>query len=160
MNYAISFTDQERLQVASAFALIAQKLTNASPVNPQTIENKPTGTDHARAILSPAPTQQPAAAPARTPIEQRDRWARDRTGVEVPNPAGCEAADVACITKTEQKRNFWRVTWQNNGTGLGTANCFDDQLWPWIAKRKGEGGKTRLYLTRKGQYINIVGIRA
>lgn len=150
MNYTLMITEQERQTLAEAFGILARKLSNAAPV----LDEK-SGADHAKALLSPPAAAQPTHPT--TPIELRDRWAKDRKGKELPNPEGCQSADVH-LWKTEQKGKYLRVTWQNNGTGHGYANCFDPDLWPWLIKQSGQ--LTRLYITRKGEYTNIVGVRA
>jgi hypothetical protein len=150
-TYTFTITDAERAALAYSLALLVGKLTNAK----LQIESPDGGTQVARGILSP-----PAAAPAKpqaAPIEQRDRWARDRKGNEVPNPKGSTAREVT-IWKTEQKPKFLKVTWQSQERGYIDANCFDQQLWPWLIKQTGQ--KTTLHLVRKGDYLNVVGVRA
>lgn len=152
-TYTITITESERVAMAAALGTFVRKLTDCRVQ----IEAPTGGTHAARALLSPS-TAPPAAVPAASPIEQRDRWARDRKGNEVPNPEGCYPADVH-IWKTTQTDTFLKVTWQaSTGQGFADANCFDPQLWPWLIKSAGQ--RTRLYLRAKGNYLNIVGVRA
>jgi hypothetical protein len=154
-TYTLTLTESERIALAAALGTFVTKLTTCRVQ----IEAPTGGTHAARALLSPS-TAPPAAAPAASPIEQRDRWARDRKGNELPNPEGCNSADVH-IWKTEQKEKYLKVTFQTNGYGYVDANCFDQQLWPWLITCAAESSKpTRLYLLRKDKYLNIVGVRA
>jgi hypothetical protein len=151
----VEFNERERL------ALQPNPLRKSSPfseIPPARPADPTSGTDQARAILSP-----PAAAQSKStasPIALRDRWARDRKGNELPNPEGTYPADVH-IWKTEQKEKYLRVTWtSSNGSGFSDANCFDAKLWPWLIQAKAAGQRTRLYLVVKGKYLNVVGVRA
>jgi hypothetical protein len=158
-TYTITLTESERTAMAAALGTFVTKLTNCRVQ----IEAPTGGTHTARALLSPS-TAPPAAAPAAIPIEQRDRWARDRKGNEAPWPAGCQEREVA-IWKTEQTPKFLKVTWQAagpNANGHVDANCFDEKLWPWILKMKAERATITLYIVRakEGKYLNIVGVRA
>ena len=49
------------------------------------------------------------------------------------------------------------VTWQLQGRGFGKASAWDAGLFPFLTKHRGP--KT-LWLSRKGQYLNIVGVVA
>jgi hypothetical protein len=120
------------------------------------------GTDHARAILSP-----PAAAqskPTANPIALRDRWARDRHGIEVPHPKNASEMTVR-IWKAERKdladkTPRLKVAWANPaGKGFVDAACFDEKLFPWIAAQSKEP-TALLYVVQNGKYLNIVGVRA
>jgi len=149
------FNERERLALQPTYL---REISPARPADPTS------GTDQARAILSP-----PAAAqskPTASPIALRDRWARDRHGVELPEPEGYETVEVN-LWKSEQKkpRNkpdakpFLKVTWQApNGNGYVDANCFDEKLWPWVISQQGK--KARVYVVRNGNYLNLVGVRA
>lgn len=161
-TYTITLTESERAALAAALGTFVRKLTDCRVQ----IEAPTGGTHAARALLSPS-TAPPAAASASSaclqpstaiPIVQRDRWARDRKGNEVPSPEGAYPADVH-VWKTQQTETFLKVTWQaTTGQGYADGNCFDSQLWPWLIKSAGQ--RTRLYLRPKGKYLNIVGLRA
>jgi hypothetical protein len=152
-TYTITLTESERSAMASALGTFVSKLTNCRVQ----LEAPTGGTHTARALLSPS-TAPPAAAPAASPIEQRDRWARDRKGNEVPNPAECYPADVH-VWKTQPSEKWLTVTWQaSSGQGYADAKCFDSKLWPWLINSTGK--RTRLYLATKGKYLNVVGVRA
>lgn len=153
--YIITVTESERSAIAKALGALVTKFIHAPIFDAET-----------RAMLStsqsPAP---PAAASCPAPIEQRDRWAKDRKGNELANPAESFTVD-ATIWKTQQvdrpgKEKYLRVTWPNgvSGTGYSDANCFDRDLWPWLIKQTGQHN-TRLYLVKKGSYMNVVGVRA
>jgi len=179
-TYSFTLTETERAAFAKVLGGLVTKLLNApvqidgaiaavqaqtrlDQVPPARPTDPASGTDLARAILSP-----PAAAqsqPTRAPIELRDRWARDRKGNEVPNPEGCEALTVR-IWKTERKdlsdgRPRLKVAWQSPSIskGFGDANCFDEKLFPWIAAQSKEPTAT-LYVVKNGKYLNVVGVRA
>jgi hypothetical protein len=161
-TYTITINEAERISLAYTLGLLVAKFTNAKL---QIDESPSGGTQSARAVLSP-PSQAPAAAPSPTPVEPRDRWARDRKGNEVTNPEGCVSREViiwkAEVTpgKKDAKKPFLKVTWQSQDRGYGyvDANCFDEKLFPWIIKQKGE--KTTLYIVKSGEYLNVVGVRA
>lgn len=168
MNYTIIIDEKERQIMAEAFAIMARKIGTCTPV----IDAKPSA-DQTRAIATPKSSAGevrayagPAAAPTPAPIaEERDRWARDRKGKELPNPEGCTAQTVH-VWKVEQKQSrtpgkapFWKVTWQSpTGKGYVDANCFDDQLAPVIMARQGKSAI--LHTVRSGDYLNVVGVRA
>jgi len=146
-TYTLTITETERTLLSRALGLFVTKLTNA----PIFVESPSGGTQAAAA--NPAPV-----------IEQRDRWARDRRGRELPNPEGSVARQVH-LSKTEQKmprkaggKPFLKVTWEAHDRGFVDANCFDDQLWPWLINQRGK--PTTLYLVKSGEYLNVVGVRA
>jgi hypothetical protein len=148
-TYSIVISEAERTAMAKALGALVAKLINA----PVVVES-PSNGSAARANLSP-----PAVAPAPPSIEQRDRWARDRKGNELPNPEGCYPADVHIWKTVQSSEKYLKVTWQaSSGQGYTDANCFDSKLWPWLIKSAGQ--RTRLYLATKGKYLNIVGVRA
>jgi hypothetical protein len=168
-TYTITLTESERTAMAAALGTFVSKLTNCRVQ----IEAPTGGTHAARALLSPS-TAPPGAAPAASPIEQRDRWAEDRR-IKQPQDAGifwaqqgATAREVA-IWKIEQTPKFLKVTWQAagpNANGYIDANCFDQKLWPWIiSKSKSSqltGQLTTLYVVpaKEGKYLNVVGVRA
>jgi hypothetical protein len=121
------------------------------------------GTDQARAILSPPAATQ--SKPTASPIALRDRWARDRKGNELPNPEGCEQIAVR-LWKAERKdladgTPRMRVAWNSpTARGSGDGNCFDDKLFPWLAAGTKTNEPTVLWITHNGKYTNIVGVRA
>ena len=51
------------------------------------------------------------------------------------------------------------ATYENpGGKGFLRASVWDEKLFPWVSARIKQ--RTLFYVTRKGQYINIVGVRA
>jgi hypothetical protein len=159
-SYTMTITESERTALAKSLGMLTTKLINA----PIFVESPSGGTQAARAVLSPPPsTPPPAAAPSSTPVEPRDRWARDRKGNELPNPDGCVTREVH-LSKTEQrqgktgKKPYLKVTWESSERGFVDANCFDDKLWPWLINQRGK--RTTLYLVKSGEYLNVVGVRA
>lgn len=158
-----------RLLPPEQFNHLAMRLMDARPdvsfliAEANGIQNA-SGTDRARAILSP-PAQSPAA-PVSTSIQACDRWARDRKGVELAHPEGCIAQEVRIWkveTKTTRKGNrpssYLQVTWESpTGIGHVDGNCFDVVLAAWVVKA--QGTKTTLYTLRRGNYLNVVGVRA
>jgi len=151
-TYTITFTEAERVEFARVLSGFVAKLINAR-VQIENEKYRP---------ASPAP--EPAAV-----SHVRDRWARDRKGVEVPNPEGCTAQEVH-IWKVEKKptkngkAEFYKVTWaQPNGQGYVDANCFDEKLFPWLIQSEAiakQGAKATIYTVQKGGYLNVIGIRA
>lgn len=159
-TYTLTLTESERTAMAKVLGGLVTKLINA----PIFVESTSGGTQAARAMLSPPPSPAAAAHSPQPPvIEQRDRWARDRKGNEVPMPDGYAAREVT-ICKTEQKPkkdksgNFLNVTWQSHDRGYVDAKCFDAQLFPWLIKQQGQ--RTTIYLVKSGEYLNLVGVRA
>lgn len=158
--YSVNFTDAERQDLARTLGMLVTKLTNA----PLVVEAEPPRS----APLPAAPAQPAAAQPVKPPVvELRDRWQRNKAGVEQPNPDGCEAHDVR-IWKTEKKKGqgtqgaaYLRVTWcAPSGQGYVDANCFDQILSAIIMGQSAESSSMRLYTVRKGNYLNVVGVRA
>jgi len=184
-TYSFTLTETERAAFAKVLGGLVTKLLNApvqiderdvaplplgvnknreypsesfSPARPA---DPTSGTDHARAILSPPAAAQPA--PPTPPIALRDRWARDRKGYELPNPSGCEAI-TAHIWKQERRdtsgRARLKVSWQApGGKGFVDAACWDEKLFPWIAAQSKEP-TALLYVVKSGKYLNVVGVRA
>ena len=159
-TYTITLTESERIAMASALGTFVSKLTNCRVQ----LEAPTGGTHAARALLSPS-TAPPAAAPAASPIEQRDRWARDRKGNEVPNPEGCETHTVhlwkAEVIKRKQDAGaFLKMAWDApGGKGSVDATCFDVNLFPYFLAALKYPSVT-LYTVRNGNYLNVVGVRA
>jgi len=152
-TYSLSITESERTALARTLGILVSKLINA-----------PVQIDGAK--VSPPGEPSPAVAPIpQTPVpETRDRWARDRKGKEVPNPEGCESKTVHIFKAETQKGKksgeFLHVAWDaQSGQGSVDANCFDASLWPHLVKAKAQPS-VLLHYVRKGNYLNIVGIRA
>lgn len=162
-TYTLTLTESERIAMAAALGTLVTKLTNCHIQ----IEAPAGGTQAARAILSPS-TAPPAVAPKKSPapIEQRDRWARDRKGNEVPNPEGCEAHTVhlwkAEIVKRKDasKTSFMKLAWDSpSSKGSVDASCFDANLFSYFLAALKQHQVT-LYTVRNGNYLNVVGVRA
>ena len=163
-TYTITISEAERTAWAKVLGGLVTKLINA----PIFVESPTAGTAAARAVLSSPPQDSPAQpsghVPPPTPMQPRDRWARDRKGNELPMPEGYAAREVT-IWKAEQKppkkengKPFLKVTWQSQDRGYVDANCFDSQLFPWLIKQTGQ--RTTIYLVKSGEYLNVVGVRA
>jgi hypothetical protein len=156
-TYTITITETERAAYAKVLGGFVTKLVNAPVQVDAASPSASSGTDAARALLSP-----PAAAPA-PPIAARDRWARDRKGNETP-PKEYQTVE-AKIWKVERKdlpdnTPRMRVTWPAPTTGYVDANCFDDRLFPWLSAGASNGQVTTLHIVRSGKYTNVVGVRA
>lgn len=130
------------------------------------------GTDAARAVLSSpsSPATASASAPAPTiaqpagQLELRDRWARNKKGQEVPNPEGSATVTtkILRISDAPPRNDPAKPRKQVVFSGLAApqaAYCWDSDLFPFLANRLG-ADRTILYLTKSGNYSNIVGIRA
>lgn len=128
----------------------------------------------AQDLKSPMPKQKPNGAelPAVPSsqggaVEMRDRWARDRHGVEVPTPEGCETHQAVHIWKAEivkrkdqDKTSFLKVAWDSpSGKGSVDAACFDSNLYSYFMAATKQSHAT-VYTVRNGNYLNLVGIRA
>jgi hypothetical protein len=127
--------------------LVASDCRVESPNNPVA----PSGTEAARAMLSPPP------------VELRDRWQRNKKGEEVPNPDGYETHTVdlwkAESAPTREGKPRWKITWPSpNGQGYIDGSCFDEKLFPFLANRVKQ--RTTIYVVRNGKYLNVVGVRA
>jgi hypothetical protein len=159
-TYTVILSESERTLLSRALGLFVTKLTNA----PIFVEAPSGGTQQARAVLSPP--SPPAAAPANSPkppIEQRARWARDRKGNAIA-PREYEIVEVH-LSKAERKdlddgKPRMKVAWPAATKGFVDANCFDDQLFPWLAAATKSAEKTTLYIVHSGKYTNVVGVRA
>jgi hypothetical protein len=103
------------------------------------------GTAAARAVLSSPPT-----------VTYHDYFAKDRAGnlpVTAPTGARLQFVDVQA-TKESLDRKHLKVTFKG-----GKANCFDRELWPMISRQTGHQ-HVGLWVIEKGEYLNIVGVRA
>ena len=178
-TYTITITETERTALARSLGMLVTKLTSA----PVFVEAPSGGTAAARAVLSPADQRRmgqqkndpamansaqlsPPAVASPAPIEQRDRWARNKKGVEVPNPAGCETQKVnlwKVVPADVNGKRRMKVSWYAPAgqKGFVDAACWDEQLFPWLTKCAIEGdAPTILYTVRSGNYLNVVGVRA
>lgn len=128
------------------------------------------GADAARAVLSSPSSPAKPSAPAPTiaqpagQLELRDRWARNKKGQEVPNPEGSATVTTKIfrISDAPPRNDPSKPRKQVVFSGLASpqaAFCWDSDLFPFLANRLGADG-TILYLTKSGNYTNIVGIRA
>jgi hypothetical protein len=96
--------------------------------------------------------------PQRSPqVQLSDRWSdsiKDRTGFE-----GIEVTPDKVEKKDARNGPMLVVTYPNpSGRGFAKASVFDEKLFAWISGRVKQ--RTLFYVTRKGQYTNIVGVRA
>ena len=146
MQYSLTLSDSERLEIARALSRLVYALMNSRPV-----------LDSAADLFPPVDASsdhKPAASSATIP---RDRWACDKNGREVPKPAA--EAYTTRIWKAEIKKGergpFLDVRWEKN-----RAYCFDEKLFPWIMKAKSERSNIVLYLNQNGQFQNIIGVKA
>ena len=164
-TYTITLTESERTAWAKVLGAFVTKLLNA----PVQIDSAPAPNyiSYSSDVCAPRPTTaQPSGhVPPATP-ELRDRWARDRHGIEVPNPVGCEPFQVH-VSKAERKdlsdgRPRMKVAWQAPGgqRGYVDAACWDEKLFPFLAAASKSPDKTTLYCVHSGKYLNIVGMRA
>jgi hypothetical protein len=175
-TFTLVLTDAERLAIlyslgyfwqsmsgsaaSNSISLLEKRLHDAKADNEARI-NPASGTEAARAVLSPPPAVEVRDGQARMQIT--DRWQRSKAGVELPFPEGHEVFEVA-ITKAERKdlsdgRPRMIVGWPvPQGQGFASANCFDEKLFPWLSSRLKQ--KTVLYIMRSGKYLNVVGVRA
>ena len=133
---------------------LIQKLSSANgqdapeffPKNQPIVVDPKSGTDAARAVLKP---------PTPVPPQPHDYFAADRSGnvpAVAPKGAQLQFLDVQA-TKESIDRKHLKVVFKG-----GKANCFDRQLWPHIVRQTGHAG-VPLWITVKGDYMNIVGVR-
>jgi len=103
--------------------------------------NAASGAAPAHAILSPpAPT---------------DYFAADRSGkIPTTPPKKAELWEKQTIVGSTDKGKYLKVIIPQH-----SANCFDKQLWPFLA---GAGKEVGLWILKSddGKYLNIVGVRA
>lgn len=157
-TYTLILTESERTAFAKVLGGLVTKLINA----PIFVEAPSGGTAAARAVLSP-PQTPAAVAPTAPVLEQRDRWARDRKGNELPPR---EYTTVEARISTAERANLsdgtprMKVSWPAQTKGFVNANCFDDRLFPFLALGSKSGAKTTLYIVQSGKYTNIAGVRA
>ena len=114
-------------------------------------------------MANKAQPSSPAAAPHTAPIEQRDRWARDRKGRETqPKEFSPVEARISKAERVDLSDGTPRmkVSWPAPTNGFVSANCFDDRLFPWLAAGAKSGQVTTVYIVQAGKYTNIVGVRA
>jgi hypothetical protein len=164
-TYTITLTETERTAFAKVLGGFVTKLLNA-PVQIDSATPATSAPSATNATSAPVPsTAQPSGHVPPSPIEARDRWARDRKGNEAPNPKGCTMARLV-LWNTEQKKgktgDYLKVTFTAPHEGHTDASCFDSQLFPWLIKRAHEskGDLTTVFLVESGKYLNIVGVRA
>jgi hypothetical protein len=125
------------------------------PVVPSTGEGK---TQQLPSGVSSGRTQsgnQPQRAAQTTDV----RWASTKSGS--PWTEWTDRTEVK-LSKLSEKpaANGPRLvlSWQNNGRGYTYASLWDSKLFDFAKSL--EGKKVELYTTKKGQWINVVGIRA
>jgi len=92
-------------------------------------------------------------------MELADRWA---SGVEPPDKAAAEKLEIT-PSKIERKASkegkpFLLISWSNNGRGYSFARVWDEALFSRIENRAKT--KTLFYALRKGQFLNVIGVRA
>lgn len=179
-SYTFTFSDNERkflifamgallpglrtetmpLLMPTEFLALHSRLVDAKPDSRAAAEQS--GHEAAKAMLTP-----PAAPPQPPLPELRDRWARGKDGEARPFPANAESVTFTIdkVTPVEKPANggnpYMRVAWEkppSMGRGFLEAKCWDPELWPFLANRVKQ--TTLVYITRKGTYINIVGLRA
>ena len=178
-TYSFTLTETERAAFAKVLGGLVTKLLNApvqidgaiaavqaqtrlDQVPPARPTDPASGTDLARAILSP-----PAAAqsqPTRAPIELRDRWARDRKGNTPSGPPKDAEPIIVRISQTVRADTDvprLKVSWpRQEGQGYITATCWDEKLFPAIMQREALGQPTTLHVREVRGYLNVVGVRA
>jgi len=112
------------------------------------VEAKPnSGTETAKAILSPPPAQ---------PRTTTDYFAKDRKGnipVTPPKDAQLRTVNILQIKEVNRTTPYMEVIF----TG-GKGNCFDKALWPLLKKH--EGRAVQIWTTVSDKYTNVVGVRA
>ena len=116
-----------------------------------------------RPATQPAPSSTPAGGAealntrtqAGAPMALADRWAKKA------DPATAETQEITPM-KVDRKDTATGkrlvVSWQSNGRGYLQASCWDEALFGHIANRVKQ--KTTFYFARKGNYLNVVGLRA
>lgn len=153
-TYSVILTDSERRQVSEALAMLVRKFTNAK------LEIEPTPGAQADKLPSPAQPE-PAVAPTLNP---RDRWARDRKGIESPQPKGCYSVNVHLFKAERADLSDGRPRMLlafDSPTGKGSvdATCWDEKLFGWLALAKTQPAAL-LHVVKSGKYLNVVGVRA
>ena len=146
MQYSLTLSDSERLEIARALSRLVDALMNSRPV-----------LDAAADLFPPVNVgeRKPVGS---SPSVPRDRWARDNTGREIPKPAA--ESYTARIWKADRKEGrlggpYLDVRWEKS-----RAYCFDQSLFPWIMQAKAERSNIVLYLNQNGKFQNIIGVKA
>src|SRR4029077_1984864 len=134
-TYSFTLTEAERQDMARAFGLLVEKLTNAQVL----IEGNASSGRATGGQSSPLPPSPPAVAPPST-IELRARWARAKGNKEVTNQpadAECVERDISKLERADSEgRPRLKVTWPApNVVGFVTASCWDEKLFPFFAAR-------------------------
>jgi hypothetical protein len=187
-SFTVILDDSDRLMVLTALGFASMHLIAASapidmrrPIDAliRKLSSAPgqdspqpnSGTDAARAVLAPmAQPREPQRGETITygPAQQ-DYFAADRKGnISTNPPTGAELAVVPIVSAQEKpsaKGKFLQVIFGMSAAGTGAArtlsgkaNCFDVSLWPHI--KKAQGHEAQLWIVEKGDYLNIVGVRA
>jgi hypothetical protein len=106
-------------------------------------------------VPTSAQSQAPDKPPAPVPAQLHDYFARDRSG-KVPSsaPTGANLQTVRITHAAESvDRKHLKVTFDG-----GKANCFDRELWPRLTRLTGH--EAQLWIAEKGDFLNIMGVRA
>jgi hypothetical protein len=157
-TYTVTMTAEQRFGTLYALSFAANMLTAGGNAVLQPLHDV-----MAQLKAAPGTDAQPPLPPA-TPTTPTlsDRWARNKNGVETPNPEGCETIECD-IAKLEDKPSNGKprkiVTWSMPGErGFAHAACWDEKLFPYLANRLKQ--RTTLHLLHNGDYTNVVGVRA
>jgi hypothetical protein len=175
-TFTITLDDADRLAVLTALGFaqmitpvklrrpVTELIDRLSAANGQDAPADPlrSGTEAARAVLSPPP----AASPVPTTM---DYFQRDKKGnLQMSAPDGAELSQVKIVSATKfakaGKAPYMQVlfaagvTFDGRVRPAGKANCFDPDLWNPIKNR--EGQVASLWIAESGSYLNIVGVRA
>lgn len=144
---AIGDTGTYRRPITELIARLSMANGHDAPVASDRTPPAQTGTEVARAVLKP---------PTPVPPQMRDYFAAERNGnipTVAPKGAHLQLLDIQA-TKESLDRKHLKVIFKG-----GKANCFDRELWPYISKQTGNVA-VGLWIVEKGDYLNIVGVRA
>jgi hypothetical protein len=158
-TFTLTLTADQRFVNLYALSFALRQVAGVAPVEvTQPIQSliaqlsATPGQEEARSPLPPAPAAKP---PAPIPAQTQDYFIRDRKGNALTAaPAGAALQTVKIQATTESvDRKHLKVVY-----GGGKANCFDRELWPHLTRASGKDAQ--LWIQEKGDFLNVVGIRA
>jgi hypothetical protein len=165
-TFTLTLTADQRFVNLYALSFALRQVAGVAPVEvTQPIQNLITqltlasGTqaaDAAKTIQdfhsSKAQISKPSAP---VPAQTQDYFIRDRKGnalTAAPTGATLQTVKIQATTESVDRKHL-KVIYAG-----GKANCFDRELWPRLMRVSGQDAQ--LWIQEKGDFLNVVGIRA
>jgi hypothetical protein len=98
----------------------------------------------------------PSSTPRTPQTVESVRWSTGKFDRESVEQITLTPSKIDC--KEGQNGPMLSVMWPARGRGYLYASCFDESLFPWVSARIKQ--ETVFYVTYKGKYTNIVGVKA